>query len=251
VARRVSEANVEAAPPLDEFPLSFSHAFQPIVDVDANVVFAHEALVRGPNGEGAGAVFGRVGADDLGAFDRASQLRALRLAGRLGLDTHLSLNTLPQTITASRPILTDLLATAGGVSVDQSRIVLEITESEAVVDLARFGRAVDDCRGAGLKLALDDFGAGYSGLNLLADFQPDMIKLDMNLVRSIESRGPRQSIVRAIQSVCEDLGIDVIAEGVETRDELEWLRGAGIRLFQGFLFARPAFEALVSEARWT
>jgi EAL domain-containing protein (putative c-di-GMP-specific phosphodiesterase class I) len=72
-----------------------------------------------------------------------------------------------------------------------------------------------------------------------------VIKLDMNLVRSIESRGPRQSIVRAIHQVCDDLGIDVIAEGVETAAELDWFRQQGIHLFQGYLFARPAFEQLL------
>jgi EAL domain-containing protein (putative c-di-GMP-specific phosphodiesterase class I) len=93
-----------------------------------------------------------------------------------------------------------------------------------------------------MQVAIDDFGAGFSGLNLLAEFQPDMIKLDMNLLRHIESRSPRQSIVRAIITVCNDLGIDVVAEGVETADEFSWLENEGVRLFQGYLFARPEFE---------
>ncbi|HEY4305454.1 MAG TPA: EAL domain-containing protein [Gemmatimonadaceae bacterium] len=224
--------------------VSFSHAFQPIIDLTAAEVFAYEALVRGPDGQGAGSVFSQIPETELSAFDRASQVHALELAGRLGLKPLLSLNALPQTIVAPHPMLDDLLQAAARLGVDERRIVLEVTESEAILDLSRFARAVDDCRGAGLKIALDDFGAGYSGLNLLADFQPDMIKLDMNLVRSIESRGPRQSIVRAIISVCEDLGIDVIAEGVETVDEMNWLRGERIELVQGYLLAKPAFEAL-------
>jgi EAL domain-containing protein (putative c-di-GMP-specific phosphodiesterase class I) len=92
-------------------------------------------------------------------------------------------------------------------------------------------------------VAIDDFGAGYSGLNLLADFQPDQIKLDMKLVRGIERHGPRQAIVRAIDQACQDLGIDVIAEGVETVEEYAWLANQGIKLFQGYLFAKPAFES--------
>jgi len=71
-----------------------------------------------------------------------------------------------------------------------------------------------------------------------------MIKLDMNLVRGIGHRGPRQSIARAIAMVCNDLGIDVIAEGIETQDEFTWFRDEGVRLFQGYYFAKPAFEAL-------
>jgi EAL domain-containing protein (putative c-di-GMP-specific phosphodiesterase class I) len=92
-------------------------------------------------------------------------------------------------------------------------------------------------------VAIDDFGAGYSGLNLLADFQPDQIKLDMKLVHGIECCGPRQAIVRAIDQACRDLGIDIIAEGVETVEEYTWLANQDIGLFQGYLFAKPAFES--------
>ena len=95
-----------------------------------------------------------------------------------------------------------------------------------------------------MKLAIDDFGAGHSGLNLLADFQPDLIKLDMNLVRDIVNRGPRQAIVRAIVQACTELQVEIIAEGVETLDEYHWFEDQGVHLFQGFLFARPEFEAL-------
>jgi EAL domain-containing protein (putative c-di-GMP-specific phosphodiesterase class I) len=103
---------------------------------------------------------------------------------------------------------------------------------------------VNEIRARGVKVAIDDFGAGHSGLNLLANFQPDMVKLDMELVRDISRSGPRQAIVRAIIQVCFDLGIDFIAEGVECNDELRWFEDQGVTLFQGYLFARPAFEAL-------
>ncbi|MGA2553000.1 MAG: EAL domain-containing protein, partial [Burkholderiaceae bacterium] len=72
----------------------------------------------------------------------------------------------------------------------------------------------------------------------------DQVKVDMRLVRGIESHGPRQAIVRAIAQICEDLGIDVIAEGVETLEEYQWFLDHGVRLFQGYLLAKPAFEAL-------
>jgi EAL domain-containing protein (putative c-di-GMP-specific phosphodiesterase class I) len=95
-----------------------------------------------------------------------------------------------------------------------------------------------------VKVAIDDFGAGYSGLNLLSNFQPDQIKLDRCLIFGIESHCPRQSIVRAIVQVCRDLEIEVVAEGVETVGEYAWLMNAGVKLFQGYLFAKPAFESL-------
>lgn len=105
------------------------------------------------------------------------------------------------------------------------------------------------CR-SGTVIAIDDFGAGYSGLNLLADIQPDWIKLDMYLLRNIEQHGARQSIVKAICSVCLDLGIDVLAEGVETLEELRFLEKLDISLYQGYFFAKPGFETLptVSES---
>jgi EAL domain-containing protein (putative c-di-GMP-specific phosphodiesterase class I) len=101
-----------------------------------------------------------------------------------------------------------------------------------------------DHRAAGLRVAIDDFGAGHSGLNLLADFQPDMIKLDMKLLRGIDHQAPRQSIVRALLAMCRELGIEVVAEGVETLGEFRWFEAQGVQLFQGYLFARPAFEGL-------
>ena len=100
----------------------------------------------------------------------------------------------------------------------------------------------------GFKTAIDDFGAGFSGLNLLAEFQTDFIKLDMALTRHVESDKTRQSIIGAVTNVCRDLGITPIAEGVETYQEWETLKDFGIELFQGFYFARPRFQSLATIA---
>jgi EAL domain-containing protein (putative c-di-GMP-specific phosphodiesterase class I) len=92
--------------------------------------------------------------------------------------------------------------------------------------------------------AIDDFGAGHSGLNMLADFQPDVIKIDMALTRAINTDVVRYEIARAIIGLCKTLHISVIAEGVETIEEAVTLRELGVRLFQGYLFAKPALEKL-------
>ena len=92
--------------------------------------------------------------------------------------------------------------------------------------------------------AIDDFGAGYSGLNLLADFQPESIKIDMSLIRGINVHGPRQAIVRGIIRTCSDLGIDIVAEGIESEHEWRWCAAEGIQFFQGYFFAKPGFEFL-------
>ena len=95
----------------------------------------------------------------------------------------------------------------------------------------------------GFLTAIDDFGAGFAGLNLLAEFQPDIIKLDMELVRHIDKHPARQAIARGVVRICDELGIRIIAEGIETIDECRFLQGLGVRLMQGYLFSQPLFEA--------
>jgi EAL domain-containing protein (putative c-di-GMP-specific phosphodiesterase class I) len=222
----------------------FSFAFQPIVDASAGKISSYEALVRGCNGESAFSVLERVGADAMPAFDERARVVAIELAARLAIGCRLNLNLLPRSVMASDAPLNSTVAAAERSGIPLARIVLEATEGEVIDDHVHFARVVNRYREMGMKFAIDDFGAGYSGLNLLADFQPDMVKLDMNLVRGIDSRGPRQAIVRAIVQACGDLGIDVLAEGVETVAEYLWFRSAGVDLYQGHLFAKPGFECL-------
>ena len=113
-----------------------------------------------------------------------------------------------------------------------------------MVDPGHVADIVASYQKMGFGTALDDFGAGHAGLNLLARFQPDMIKLDMELVRGLDASQPRRMIVSAVVRMCEALGVTVIAEGVETAGELDALRAIGVHYFQGYYFARPAFEAL-------
>lgn len=223
---------------------AFSYAFQPIVDVVAREVFSYEALIRGLANEPAHRVLASVPARAKYQFDEISRVAAIALASRLDLPCHLNLNLLPRGLYASATSITSTLAAAARHGFPIDRVILEITEGEAIADYPSLGQQLNEYRSMGLKVAIDDFGAGYSGLNLLADFQPDQIKIDMNLVRGIERHGPRQAIVRAVAQVCGDLGIDVIAEGVESMAEYDWFVDQGVRLFQGYLFAKPGFESL-------
>lgn len=221
----------------------FSYAYQPIVDVLTREVFSHEALIRGARNEPAYQVLSQIDDATKYQFDQTSRIAAIGLAASLGLRTHLNVNILPGSLFSPSVSIDATLEAASRSRLPIERLVLEVTESEAIADHAKFAGLLNVYRGMGLKVAIDDFGAGISGLNLLADFQPDQIKIDMNLVRHIERDGPRQAIVRAIMQVCEDLGIDVIAEGVETYQEYAWFADQGVRLFQGYLFAKPGFEA--------
>jgi blue light- and temperature-responsive anti-repressor len=221
---------------------SFTFAYQPIVDAVSGKPVAYEALIRGRNRESAFHVLQAVPREIRYQFDADARAVALRTAALLGLTTGLNLNCLPMSLVACPPdTLIEASSTCG---LSMRRLILEVTEEEVIADSKRFESAIAAYREAGVRIALDDFGAGYAGLNLLADFQPDIVKIDMKLVRGVDRHGPRQAIVRAIVQVCGDLGIDVTAEGIETEDEYRWLRRAGISLFQGYLFAKPGFECL-------
>ena len=125
-----------------------------------------------------------------------------------------------------------------------TRIIFEVTEVEEVRDHAHLKNIMAEYRSHGLRIAIDDFGAGHSGLALLAEFQPDMIKIDRALVQAIDERRASRTIVRSIVEVCRDLNIIFIAEGVERDGEKQVLCDLGFELMQGFLFAAPALEAL-------
>ena len=221
-----------------------SYAYQPIVDIVSRQPYAYEALLRGARNEPAGVVLGALDEATIEAIDTHARPRAIALAAKLGLNTRLHLNFQPRSLASSSAVIGATLAVAARHGFDNEQMVLEVTETQVIDDQRRFADAINEFRAEGVLVAIDDFGAGYSGLNLLANFQPDLVKLDMELVRGIAHHGPRQAIVRAIHQVCNDLGIDVIAEGVETVEEYYWFEDEGVTLFQGYLFARPAFEAL-------
>lgn len=224
-------------------------AFQPIVDVSQREIFAYEALVRGPEGEAAGAVLAGVSADTLYAFDQTCRVLAIDTAKRLGLVSRLSINFLPNAVYEPATCIRLTLAAAEMVGFDFRKLVFELTEAEKIRAPEHALKIVQYYQRRGFLTAIDDFGAGYSGLNLLADFQPHLVKLDMALVRGIDSHPPRQAIVRGVLGTCAALGVRVIAKGVETRAEYALLRALGVDLFQGHLIARPALEAL-PEPNW-
>ncbi len=226
-----------------ELGFDFTMAFQPIVDVAATRVWGHEALVRGLNGAGAGTVLAQVTDANRFAFDQRARVRAVELASRIGLPGLLSINFMPNAVYEPARCLRTTLDAAERTGFPVERIMFEVTEDERVRDRRHLKRILATYREFGLRTAIDDFGAGFSGLSLLADFQPDVVKIDMDLTRGIHGDRVRQAIVRTIVSVCRELAIEVIAEGLETADEMTALCDLGVGLMQGFLFARPAVEA--------
>jgi len=222
-------------------------AFQPIVSLREKRVFAFEALVRGPDGEGAGSVLSQVTPDNIYAFDQSCRVKAIEMGAELGLaetGAALSINFIPGAVYRPETCIKATLAAAGKVGFPRDRLIFEVTEGEKVVDRAHLRGILEEYRRHNFRSAIDDFGAGYAGLNLLAEFQPDIIKIDLELIRDIDAKPVGQKIVSAMVGLCRDLAIEVIAEGIETRAELEVLQAMGIDLFQGYLFARPGFKTL-------
>lgn len=224
--------------------LQFTMAFQPIVDVESGQVYAHEALVRGLDGGGAAAVLGRVTETNRYAFDQACRVKAISLAARLGMQGFLSINFLPNAVYQPAACLRKTIEAAAEFDFPVHRLIFEVTESEQVRDPDHLKSIFREYKRRGMITAIDDFGAGHSGLNLLAEFQPDIIKLDMALTRAIHHDRVRSAIVRSMVALCRDLGISIIAEGIEEVDEALALRDLGVRLFQGYCFARPETEQL-------
>ena len=226
----------------DRLGFLFDFAYQPIVDLARRRVFAHEALVRGPAGEPAGSVLAQVNEANRYRFDQSCRVKAIKGAAEIGLAERLSINFLPNAIYRPEICIRTTLEAARTHGFPVERIIFEVTEGERVEDGPWFASILREYQRMGFLTAIDDFGAGYAGLKLLADFQPDLIKLDMDLVRGLDADAPRRRIVNHLVRLCADLGIAVIAEGVETPAERNALLDLGITLMQGYLFARPALR---------
>ena len=224
-------------------PLDYSIAFQPIVDASKGTIWAQEGLPVGCAGDTFETLLFEAGPEGQFQLDADIRRSALSIAGTSSFDGKVILNVLPAAMEGDPQFIEQLLKHAKASGVAPDRILLKISENEIIVDIDAFSATVEELRFHGMNFAIGDFGSGFAGLNLLADFQPDLVKLDRVLVNGIRSRGPRQAIVRGVARTCFDLGIDVIAEGVETIEEYSWFRDEGITLFQGSLFAKPIFGA--------
>ena len=225
----------------------FVMAFQPVVNIAAQRVHAYEALVRGPNGESAGSILSKITEDNRYAFDQACRVKAINAAAAMNLGRRLNINFLPNAVYHPEACLRLTLAAAKGCGFPLDLITFEFTEDEKVIDRDHLKSIVTEYRRHGFQTALDDFGAGYAGLSLLADFQPDIVKIDRCIVAGIDTDKPRQAIVAGLMKTAEMLGLAVVAEGVERREEVDTLKTLGITLFQGFLFARPAIGSLIGD----
>lgn len=221
----------------------YQFAFQPIIDPLAQEIISYEALLRPADGQSPGDFFSNISGNALYEADLMCKKQVFSVAHALQLDGKtLSINLLPMTL-VNVPNAVDFLLheiAASGLVAEQ--IIVEFTESEVVSRLDEFMEAVKLLKAAGISVAIDHFGAGFAGLYLLAQFQPDHIKINHALIRDVHKSGPRQAIIQAIIKCCTALEIHISAVGVEQPEEWMWLESAGIEHFQGNLFAKPVLN---------
>jgi EAL domain-containing protein (putative c-di-GMP-specific phosphodiesterase class I) len=182
-------------------------------------------------------------------FDQLCRAKSIeKVAERFDrADLMLSINFMPNAVYEPAACIRATLDAANRAGFDRSRLMFEFTENEPMIDTDHIGRIIAAYREFGFMTALDDFGAGYAGLGLLAKFQPDLIKMDMEVLRGVDASMPRQAIVKGLKNIADELGIQILAEGVETETEFKILGAIGVRLFQGYYFGRPYVGAVRSE----
>jgi EAL domain-containing protein (putative c-di-GMP-specific phosphodiesterase class I) len=212
-------------------------AYQPVVSLTDGSVVGYEALARFGAGHRSPTPYFQA-AD---ALDRRADVESLLLQhalenlGGLPADCFLALNVTPRLLVGG-PVWSTL--TSAG---DLSRIVLEVTEHERVANLPRLRRRIDTLRAAGARLALDDVGAGWSGLQQVVELRPDIVKLDRSLVQRLHLDPARRAVTELLATFTDRVGGTLLAEGVETLDELDVLLQLDVELAQGYLLGRPQF----------
>ncbi len=227
--------------------------FQPFIDTATGRIAGIEALgrLRQPDGSlvSVGPLFTdpRVSPALLRRLDRSIREDALRTLHHAPAGWFLSLNISPRWISRLRPQQPlPSLKQINRSSIDPTRVVFEITELSGASQ--RLAEVVQRYRDAGARIAIDDFGAGYSQLDRVLALQPDILKLDMRLFQEAARGGPSGEVVKALAQMAEKTGCWIIAEGVETEDELDFALECGARYVQGYLFARPEPEFFAEDA---
>ena len=220
--------------------------FQPIVHADCpDRIYGYEALLRGVNPDGSfippGVLFDSArGAGLLFQLDLAARRSAIANAHAHHVKHALFVNFAPTAIYDPKACLRSTVAAIDDAGIERSQVVFEIVETERTHDPKHLRRILDFYRGAGFRIALDDVGSGYSSLNLIHLLRPDVVKLDMELVRDVDRDPYKARIAANLLDIANALGIDALAEGIETEGELEWVQQHGAKYVQGFLIARPA-----------
>lgn len=220
-----------------------SSVYEPIVDVATKTVYGYEALARGPVGTElhSPAVLFEAAEQHCLVFELDCLCRQSGLDGAIGLPegTHLFLNVRPTAIHDPhfRPdVVTRTLERSG---LSPRSVVFEISEKESIANFSAFREIRDEYKSLGFRFALDDTGAGYASLQAVIELAPDFVKVDRSFVAGVDTDRAKQALVRALQSVADSIGAQIVGEGLDTLEELEMLGKLNIPFGQGWLFGKP------------
>lgn len=228
---------------------SLTAHFQPIIDMQTNKIFAYEALTRGvlANGElmYPDILFSKSARNDMNfVLDRMCRETALKTTAVKKIDAKVFINFIPTSIYDPEFCLASTVKWAKQLDFDPKNIVFEVVETQNVKDKEHLKTILNYYRSKGFLIALDDVGEGYSSLNMIIDIKPDIIKVDRNIIENIDKDNMKQSIYKALRTICVDNNIKLLAEGVETPYELEKVKEIGVDYAQGYYFARPSAEII-------
>lgn len=221
--------------------------FQPILTAASHAVYGYECLIRGVDAAGRlippkDLFTAARAADMLFQLDRQARVCAIRSAAARHIDSRLFLNFNPASVYTPAFCLKSTFKAVDEVGIDPARIIFEVVETEEVRDTGHLLGILETYRAAGFGVALDDVGAGYSSLNLLARLRPDYVKLDMGLTRGVDRDPYKAGVAGKLLEMARDLGVKTVVEGVETPGESDWAVAQKADLVQGFYYARPAAE---------
>ena len=228
---------------------SLTAYFQPIIDMQTNKIFAYETLTRGvlPNGDlmYPDVLFAKSERNDMNfTLDRMCRETALKTTAVKKIDAKVFINFIPTSIYDPEFCLASTVKWAKQLEFDPKNIVFEVVETQNVKDKEHLKTILNYYRSKGFLIALDDVGEGYSSLNMIIDIKPDIIKVDRNIIENIDKDTMKQSIYRALRTICVENSIKLLAEGVETPYELEKIKEIGVDYAQGYYFAKPSAEII-------
>lgn len=218
--------------------------FQPVIDTSRGVIIGHEALIRGPEGhplEYPDRLFSLANEKHLlSELELACRSAAMQAFQRNSMQGKLFLNVNPNVLQDDSHPHGSTLRLSQQFGIPPEQIVIEISERYPIEDTENLKHAIIHYQKLGFMIAIDDLGAGYSGLKLWSELHPDYIKIDRYFIHSIETSSVKREFVQSILSLATSLRTKVIAEGIETTDELEQLQALGVNYYQGFLLGRPS-----------
>lgn len=228
---------------------SLTSHFQPIINMKNNTIYGYETLIRGVKDDGTfiypDVLFEKSKRNDLNfKLDRLCRESSLKTAATKKVHQKVFINFIPTSIYDPEFCLASTEKWAKQLEFDPSQIVFEVVETESVEDQKHLKSILEFYRSKGYKIALDDVGEGYSSLNMIIQLQPDIIKIDRNIIEGIDKNELKQSVYKALYTLSKENNIEVLAEGVETLYELEMIKSLGVDYVQGYYFARPSSEPI-------